>query len=235
MPKIVAHRGYSSAFRENAIPAWAGAVKARADVVEIDVRRSADGAFVCAHDPDLRIAGHPGIISQMRVAELARISAGGEPAAPLLHGAFSTIPPSTAILFDVKDESPSALTDLHAFRQQFPDHRVIFGLHSLASVERMRGLGGAEILGFLGGEEAEDDHFFAAGGNILRIWEAAARPERIGKLRGQQREVWMTLGGPGTDRDVGDYIPEALRSYHHAGFTGFLVNDPKSARQALAG
>jgi glycerophosphoryl diester phosphodiesterase len=232
---IVAHRGYSAAFRENSAPSWRGAVAAGADVVEVDIRMSADGAFVCAHDPDLRLAGHPGVIADMPAEAIAALAAGGEPAAPRLETAFAAVPATTPLLFDVKDERPEVLAALHGLRMAFPDHRVIFGLHALASVRIVRALGQAEILGLLGGAEAEDEAFFALGGTVLRLWEAAATPARIEGLVERGRPVWLTTGGPGTDRPVGDFDPVALRAAHRAGIAGFLVNDPVAARQALDG
>lgn len=57
-PAIIAHRGASAAFRENTLEAFAGARELGADGVELDVRRSADGALVVHHDftlPDGRL------------------------------------------------------------------------------------------------------------------------------------------------------------------------------------
>jgi glycerophosphoryl diester phosphodiesterase len=48
--KVIAHRGASAAFRENTVEAFAGARTMGADMVELDVRRTADGALVVHHD-----------------------------------------------------------------------------------------------------------------------------------------------------------------------------------------
>ena len=233
LPAIVAHRGYSAAYRENSPAAWQGATEADADVIEIDVRRSADGIFVCCHDADLKIAGHSGLIKHMTVAEISAFSAGGLPAAPRLEEAFSVISPATAILFDVKDESHIALFELHKWRHLFSEHRLIFGLHSLEAVRTLRSLGDAEILGLLNGEEVEDDVFFDVGGNILRLWESMTTDKRTSILRDRGCELWMTSGGWGTGREVGEFDAGNIRSYLDAGISGFLVNDPKVARVAL--
>lgn len=235
MLEIIAHRGYSALFRENSVAAWQGAVAARADIIEIDVRRSADGEFVCAHDPDLRIASHPGIIEHMTGAEIAQVlSAPGVPAAPPLQQAFDVIPASTAVLFDVKDETGPALGELHGLRRQFPQHRLVFGLHSLSSVRAMRSLGNADILGLLSGDPAKDAPFFDCGGNVLRLWESMITPERVAHLRDQGRPLWMTTGGRGTARAVGEFSPEAIRRHRDLGISGFLVNDPVRARATLS-
>ena len=45
------HRGASAAERENTLAAFDTARRMGADGVELDVRRTADGALVVAHDP----------------------------------------------------------------------------------------------------------------------------------------------------------------------------------------
>ena len=49
-PRIIAHRGASAAFPENTLAAFRGAAALGADGVELDVRRTADGAAVVHHD-----------------------------------------------------------------------------------------------------------------------------------------------------------------------------------------
>jgi glycerophosphoryl diester phosphodiesterase len=64
---ILAHRGASAVTRENTLEAFCEARRLGADGVELDVRRSADGAMVVHHDAG--IAGG-GSIAGMRVADL---------------------------------------------------------------------------------------------------------------------------------------------------------------------
>ena len=55
-PQVIAHRGYHPGQRpyENTLGAFAAALDAGADKVEIDVRRTRDGELVIYHDPILR-------------------------------------------------------------------------------------------------------------------------------------------------------------------------------------
>jgi glycerophosphoryl diester phosphodiesterase len=48
---VVAHRGASSVARENTLEAFAKAIELGADIVELDVRRGADGGLAVSHDP----------------------------------------------------------------------------------------------------------------------------------------------------------------------------------------
>ncbi|MEY2468003.1 MAG: glycerophosphoryl diester phosphodiesterase [Actinomycetota bacterium] len=50
MTRIFGHRGASSVFRENTLDAFRGAAELGADGVELDVRRTADGALAVHHD-----------------------------------------------------------------------------------------------------------------------------------------------------------------------------------------
>lgn len=50
---VIAHRGASGAAPENTVAAFRRAAEMGADMVELDVRRSADGRLVVHHDPHL--------------------------------------------------------------------------------------------------------------------------------------------------------------------------------------
>jgi glycerophosphoryl diester phosphodiesterase len=50
-PLVIAHRGASAHALDNSIDAFAKAVDAGADMVEFDVRRTADDALIAFHDP----------------------------------------------------------------------------------------------------------------------------------------------------------------------------------------
>jgi glycerophosphoryl diester phosphodiesterase len=52
-PILVAHRGWSARFAENSAPAFAAAIAAGADEIELDVRVSADGGLFVCHDDTL--------------------------------------------------------------------------------------------------------------------------------------------------------------------------------------
>lgn len=50
MTLVIAHRGASAQYRENTVEAFEGAAAMGADWVELDVRRTADGALIVHHD-----------------------------------------------------------------------------------------------------------------------------------------------------------------------------------------
>ncbi len=69
MTAVLAHRGYTDGVAENTLEAFAEARRLGADGVELDVRRSADGALVVHHDPVI-----PGVgpVAEARVRDLPK-------------------------------------------------------------------------------------------------------------------------------------------------------------------
>ena len=76
-PFISAHRGYSSHYPENTIPALQAALDAGAHVAEIDVRLTRDDKLVLMHDATVdRTTDGSGAVRQMTLAEVKRLDAG---------------------------------------------------------------------------------------------------------------------------------------------------------------
>jgi len=70
----LAHRGDWSEAPENTVAAFRAAERAGADMIELDIRRAADGAVVVVHDPTLeRVWGSPLAVADATLAELAQI------------------------------------------------------------------------------------------------------------------------------------------------------------------
>ena len=76
-PFISAHRGYSSDFPENTLPALEAALDAGAHVAEIDVRLTRDGKLVLMHDATVdRTTDGSGPLSAMTLEEIKKLDAG---------------------------------------------------------------------------------------------------------------------------------------------------------------
>ena len=75
--QIVAHRGYSGAYPENTLSAFAGAYACGAKTVEFDVRKTKDGQLVIYHDETLeKVNGEECGIADYTYDELLNIDAG---------------------------------------------------------------------------------------------------------------------------------------------------------------
>lgn len=71
-PLLFAHRGYHLEYPENSVEAFRAALSLGADVLEMDVRMTADDEIVVAHDADgPRIARKAAKIARIRYQELA--------------------------------------------------------------------------------------------------------------------------------------------------------------------
>lgn len=114
-PRACAHRGDSSVFRENTIRAVRSALDKHAEVVEIDVRLTADGDVVVLHDPTLeRLWDDARAIDDVPTTDLASF---GEP---------EDRPPLLAELLPLFADAESRLViDMDDARFAAPAHAVV--------------------------------------------------------------------------------------------------------------
>ncbi|MFF9194812.1 glycerophosphodiester phosphodiesterase [Streptomyces sp. NPDC014779] len=77
---LVAHRGDPYRVRENTVPSIVSAFERGADVVEVDVRLTADGVPVLLHDEGLkRLWGFDRPLAALRLGELRELTGDGVP------------------------------------------------------------------------------------------------------------------------------------------------------------
>jgi len=84
LPLVIAHRGASGSLPENTLPAYALAVEQRADMIEIDLHVTRDGATLVTHDEDLAALGGRGEIALASAAEIRALDAGNGERVPSL-------------------------------------------------------------------------------------------------------------------------------------------------------
>src|SRR3970040_315639 len=74
---VIAHRGGAGLRPENTLAAFSHAVAIGADVLEIDVQPTADGAIVCIHDATVdRTTDGQGRVDSFTLKELRKLDAG---------------------------------------------------------------------------------------------------------------------------------------------------------------
>ena len=94
----IAHRGDPLAHRENTLAAFSAAVAAGADMIELDVRCTADGEAVVFHDATLdRLFGTSARIADLRADEIRRLGV------PDLRQALEAIPESVQVMVDYEE------------------------------------------------------------------------------------------------------------------------------------
>jgi glycerophosphoryl diester phosphodiesterase len=82
---VSAHRGGTTTRPENTLAAFREAVRLGVHQIELDVRRTADGAVVVLHDDTVdRTTNGKGRLSELRLAEVRALDAGGH--SDLRHG-----------------------------------------------------------------------------------------------------------------------------------------------------
>lgn len=75
--QVIAHRGGTGLRPENTLEAFAHAAALGADILETDLRLTADGSIVCLHDATLeRTTDGQGRVEALRLAELQELDAG---------------------------------------------------------------------------------------------------------------------------------------------------------------
>lgn len=109
---VVAHRGAHEGIPENTVPAYEKAIELGADFVEIDVRTTRDGRFVCIHNAtvDNYAPGATGRVKDMTLAEIQALDIGGKFGAqykdvriPTFEEALDCCKGKIGIYMDVKD------------------------------------------------------------------------------------------------------------------------------------
>jgi glycerophosphoryl diester phosphodiesterase len=107
-PLVVAHRGASALETENTLPAFEEAVAAGADVVEFDVRMTADGVAVVMHDPDVsRTTDGHGRVRDLTLAQIRQLRiltrSGGTAEVPTLEETLRCCSGRIAVDVEIKN------------------------------------------------------------------------------------------------------------------------------------
>lgn len=237
---VIAHRGDSKAAPENTLPAFASAVKAGADLVELDYLHSCDGVPVVFHDDDLdrttdacQLWGGTRIaLSSKNLAELEKLDAGkwfnarfAGTRIPTLNDSLDTIQAGSMTLIERKAGDPATCVELlkrkgltgEVVVQAF-DWNYLEGCHKLEPGLVMAALGSKECTG-----EKLDD--VARTGARVVAWEnkyTTASTIAAIHARGYKAWVW-TVDEPARAREL-----------VAAKIDGIITNLPAAIRRAIA-
>ncbi len=112
--KVIAHRGSSGERPENTLPAYRLAIAQRADMIEIDLHRTRDGAIPITHDASLEHLGGRGEIADATIAQVRALDAGGGERVPLLHEVLDEFGPQIPLNLELKVGTRGAYAGLEA-------------------------------------------------------------------------------------------------------------------------
>ncbi len=111
-PLVIAHRGASGERPENTLAAFALAVEQGADMIEIDLHETRDGAVVVTHDEDLAGLGGRGEIADASLAEIRRLDAGQGEQVPTLEEVLDAFGARIPFNLELKQGSRGAYPNL---------------------------------------------------------------------------------------------------------------------------
>ncbi|HEX9548958.1 MAG TPA: glycerophosphodiester phosphodiesterase [Acidimicrobiales bacterium] len=222
---VLAHRGASAVAPENSLEAFCEARRLGADGVELDVRRSEDGALVVHHDPE--IAGI-GPISALRVTDLP-------PEVPLLEPALAACG-ELLIVIELKDlpgepgyDGGHLLATLIAdfVAERALTGRVVVSSFDLGAIGLVHSLEPAITTAWLtpGGydQQAALESVISGGHAAIHPHHTAVTPELVAEAH--------RAGIAVTTWTVDE--PERIRDLAEAGVDGIITNRPDVARAAL--
>jgi glycerophosphoryl diester phosphodiesterase len=164
-PLVVAHRGDSSRFAENTLPAFRSAKDLGVSMQEFDVRCTRDGQLVCIHDASAdrtsnaaQVLGPGALVAQATLAELRRLDAGswhegtGAATIPTLAEVLSVVMPDAIAMIEHK--AGSAADYVGELQRLGAVHGCIVQSFDWAFVEQAKGLAPALAVAVLGPSEA---------------------------------------------------------------------------------
>ena len=209
--KVIAHRGASGELPENTMPAYRLAIAQRADMIEIDLHRTRDGAIPITHDATLEHLGGRGEIADATLAEVRALDAGRGERVPLLHEVLDEVAPQIPLNLELKIGTRGAYPGLEAA--------------TLAEVSRRGLLAQTLFSSFYDGVLAE-----------LRKQSAAAR---IALLISRNSEAnWAqrarSLGAEALNPELAQVTPELVRAAHGEGLAVYVFTvDPEDQMRRM--
>ena len=133
----IAHRGEPVGHRENTLPAFAAAAAEGADMVEIDLRRTRDGAILVLHDQTLdRLWGLHASVGDLDLADVVGLGE-GDVRIPTLAAVLDAVELPMMVDFTRREVVPGGLEAVRAARAL---GRSLFVTGNVAALRQLRAL-----------------------------------------------------------------------------------------------
>jgi glycerophosphoryl diester phosphodiesterase len=105
-PLVLGHRGFRALYPENTLLAFRQAIENRADGVECDIQKTADGRYVVIHDPTTgRVTGIGNEVAKTSFEDLRGLDFGRGERIPELSELLDAIPPGSYLDLELKEET----------------------------------------------------------------------------------------------------------------------------------
>ncbi len=197
---MASHRGSVSQAPENTLAAFRWAEAAGADLVEADLRVSADGRLVVIHDARVdRTTNGRGKVSRLPLSTLKDLDAGNGQPIPTFAETLAFVRTSDLqLLLDVKDsERIEAQALIAAIKGQTVQQQVLIGSRSAQLVSDLKARAPELRVLAMVPDVASIDEFLARDVDAVRLWARWVRrdPALVDTVRRSGAEVWLTTGG----------------------------------------
>jgi glycerophosphoryl diester phosphodiesterase len=228
-PLVIAHRGASGHKPENTLPAYELAVELGADMIEVDLHRTRDGAIVVTHDEDLRGLGGAGEIADATLAEVRALDAGEGARVPTLDELLDGFGARIALNLEIKrgtraDYAGIEEAALAALERRGLVERTLFSSFYDPVLARLRALSARVRVGLLVSRRFPD----AWAARARRVGAEALHPERALVTR----ELVRAAHGEGLAVHVYTVDePEDLARLVDLGVDGIFTNHPERLRR----
>jgi glycerophosphoryl diester phosphodiesterase len=124
MPQVlrIGHRGAAGHAPENTLAAVRRGIELGVDFVEIDVRRTADGALVALHDPTVnRTTNGKGRVDSLSLRDLRAFDAGGGERIPTVEEVLEIASGQTGLMIELKTAGVASSTVHTVQKARFPN------------------------------------------------------------------------------------------------------------------
>lgn len=229
--KVIAHRGSSGERPENTLPAYRLAVAQRADMIEIDLHRTRDGAIPITHDALLEHLGGDGEIADATIAQVRALDAGGGERVPLLDEVLDEFGPQIPLNLELKVGTRGPYAGLEAATLAAVERRALLPLTVFSSfyddvLAELRRRSAAARIALLISRRSEHD------------WARRARALRAEALNPELAQVTPELVRAAHGEGLAVYVftvdpePQMLRMLE-LGVDGLFTNHPARLRRLL--
>ncbi|MGQ0793946.1 MAG: glycerophosphodiester phosphodiesterase [Deltaproteobacteria bacterium] len=136
----IAHRGASFYEPENTIRSFRRAIEMRADMIEFDVRLSADGELVVMHDEMVdRTTNGAGLVRAMTLGELKALDAGLGEKIPTFEEVVGLAEGRTGLVIELKESGTEERVVESLIKRNLTDNAFIVSFHRdlLKTVKRI--------------------------------------------------------------------------------------------------
>lgn len=229
--KVIAHRGASGERPENTLSAYRLAVAQRADMIEIDLHRTRDGAIPITHDATLGHLGGRGEIADASWAEIRTLDAGGGERVPLLHEVLDELGAQIPFNLELKVGTRGAYAGLEAATLAEVERRgllpqTLFSSFYDAVLANLRAQSPSARIALLISRQSDADwakRARALGAEALNPELAQATPELVRAAHGEGLAVYVFT----VDRE------HDMRRLLEYGVDGLFTNHPARLRRLL--